>query len=100
MEVRGRSDRFLPTTFLEARAVLYSVSGSQLLCVSGSGAGGQDIFISASPFKGALEFWISAPSLSGGHGCQFTGGLACQAEDKVAVEECCRRVLLLSILRF
>lgn len=33
MEIRGRSDKSLPTTFLEARARLYRVSGSQLLCV-------------------------------------------------------------------
>lgn len=64
------------------------------------GAGGQEIFVSGSPCKGALEFWITAPSLSGGHGCQFTGGQACQAEEKVEVEECCRRGVLKIICLF
>lgn len=60
-------------------------------CVSGSVAGGQEIFVSGCPCKSVLEFWISALSLSGGHGCQFTGVPACQTEDRVAVEERCRR---------
>lgn len=48
MEVRGRGDRFLRTTFLEARAGLYRVFQSQLLCARVGSRG-----------LGDLRQWIS-----------------------------------------
>lgn len=58
----------LQTTFLEARAGLWRVSGKRL----GTGTRGQKSFVSSSPCTGVLEFWIPALSLTGGHCCQFT----------------------------
>lgn len=69
-------------------------------CLSGSGTRGQKSFVSGSPCKGVLEFWIPGSILCGGHGCQFTGSPACPVEDKVVVVECWKRGVLEIICTF